>query len=264
MKITLLVDNKQAEPLQCEFGLSLLLEHSQDCWLFDTGADRALKHNLQILNIAPEKPRKIILSHGHYDHTGGLAQLPPAEIWCCKNITDNHFSFHSANDIHNIAMPDAAQKVLNASKLHIVEKFTSIAPGIRLTGPIPRSSSEDCGGKFFHDIQCTVPDTVDEEQALLTDSGALITGCCHAGIINTVQYCRSVCPKIPIRSITGGLHLRAASEKRLTETAEFLQRIRIEKLYLLHCTGDNAVAFLRRTLRDVEIYTPLPGESWEV
>ena len=84
--------------------------------------------------------------------------------------------------------------------------------------------------------------------ALLLASGILITGCCHAGIINTVEACRKVRPDIAIRTIIGGLHLRHANEDRLERTASYLASLELERLVLMHCTGENAVKCLRSRL----------------
>lgn len=262
MKITLSVDLQEHETLAGEFGLSFLLESAAGDFLFDTGADTALQKNLSRLGIPADKIKRVILSHGHYDHTGGLAYLLPEEIFCCSNITQSHYSYHGKDDIHNIAMPEAAQKILARAKVNYIDKFTEIAPGVYLTGSIPRNSGEDPGGKFFHDEACFIPDIVSEEQALLTADGVLITGCCHAGIINTMEYCQSIHPEIKIHSIVGGLHLRHASEQRLAATADYLRSSNVKELYLLHCTGANAIEFLQSALPDCKITSPQLGESW--
>ena len=111
-----------------------------------------------------------------------------------------------------------------------------------------RESGEDCGGHFFSDESCTTPNLIPEEQALLLASGLLITGCCHAGIINTVEACRKTCPDIAIRTIIGGLHLRHASGERLERTAAYLASLNLDRLVLMHCTGENAVEYLRSHL----------------
>ena len=260
MKITLLADQQPHDFLQGEFGLSLLLEHNQTTFLFDTGAGSALKNNLKLLNISEENVQKIILSHGHYDHTGGLAELNPEVIYCCENIAEPQYSFHSADDIHDISIPPAAQKILQQCSKVWIKDFTLIAPDIYLTGPIPRRSNEDCGGKFFRDPACTVPCTVPEEQALLTADGVLVSGCCHAGIINTVMHCQEAAGITP-HTVIGGLHLRHASPARLQETAGFIRKNNIRNLCLLHCTGGNAVDFLRNALPECTVYSPGLGES---
>ena len=145
-------------------------------------------------------------------------------------------------------MPHESQAALTKCRVHEIDAFTEIYPGILLTGPIPRESGEDCGGHFFSDEACTTPDSIPEEQALLLASGVLITGCCHAGIINTVEACRKTRPDIAIRTIVGGLHLRHASEERLERTAAYLASLNLDRLVLMHCTGENAVEYLRSHL----------------
>lgn len=264
MKITLLVDLQEHDTLAGEFGLSFLLETPGGDFLFDTGSAAALKNNLAVLNIPPEKVQKVILSHGHYDHTGGLAHLKVQEIFCCRNITQTHYSYHGPDDVHNIAMPEDAQQILKTTKVNYIENFTGIAPGVYLTGPIPRHSFEDCGGKFFHDTACTLPDTVSDEQSLLTDDGVLISGCCHAGIINTMEYCKKNRPDINIHTIVGGLHLRNASSERLQATADYLRKSNVKKLFILHCTGNNAIEYLKNALPECCITTPALGEYCSV
>lgn len=264
MKITLLVDKQESNcALQSEFGLAMYLESPiSGTWLFDTGAATALKNNVRILNIPPEKLKRVILSHGHYDHTGGLAELDVSEIYAPMGCAVSHYSYHAADDIHNIAMPPAARKVLYASKVHYNHAPIKLAADLYLTGSIPRNSFEDAGGRFFHDLQCSAADSVPEEQALLTADGVLITGCCHAGVINTLEHCRKVFPQIVIHTIVGGLHLRNASEERLHKTAEYLRQSQIKKLYIMHCTGENAITALREMLPDTLVYSPKLGESW--
>ena len=262
MKITLLVDKQDHSFLQSEFGLALLLEEDDRVFLFDTGAESALLNNGAKLNIPAEKFRKVILSHGHYDHTGGLALLTPEVIYCCKNVEQSHYSFHNVDDIHNISMPENARSVLDASPRINVENFTEFTPGWFLSGPIPRNSSEDCGGKFFHDHACTLPDTVDDEQALLTGGGVLISGCCHAGVINTMLYCRKCRPDIKINTVVGGLHLRNASAGRLQQTADFFRQSEVKKLVLMHCTGSNAISELQKLLPECQIITPKLGDTF--
>ena len=261
MKITLLVDQQEHETLQSEFGLALLLEDAAGNFLFDTGADTALINNLKALDIPPEKVQQIILSHGHYDHTGGLTYLTPEKIFCSKNVSQSHYSFHGKDDVHDITMPETAQQILQKTKKIYIEHFTAITDNIYLSGPIPRRSFEDCGGKFFHDKACTIPDTVSDEQALITTGGTLISGCCHAGIINTLEYCREVHPEIVIHTVIGGLHLRHAAAERLSATADYLRRSNIKTLILLHCTGQNAVEYLQKQLPECQVKTLRLGES---
>lgn len=263
MKITVVVGEEQKAPLVSEFGLSLLIENEGKSFLFDTGAGEALIPNLKTLGIAPEKYARVILSHGHYDHTGGLAALKPEEIWFSPGVEDEQFSRHADGTVHRITMSEKSREVARSSKATAVNLFDYIGYGIFLTGPIPRVSPENCGGDFYHDEKCTEKDNVPEELALLSSGGVLVTGCCHAGIINTLLFCHKILPELPIHTIVGGLHLRNADEIRLEQTANILRQFKIKDLYLMHCTGENAIAYLRNHLPECRIHTPGTGDSFE-
>ena len=262
MEITVVVDLQNGSGFTPEFGLSLLLRTASGDYLFDTGAGTALGPNLHELGSGTDSIRQVILSHGHYDHTGGLASLQPEKIWCCPGIRETHCSLHDDQTVHVISMPKKSKSVLQNSEVEWIKEFRQIAPDLFLTGPIPRHSGEDCGGCFFHDENCTIPDDIPEEQSILTPDGLLMTGCCHAGIINTIDHCRKHHPEIAVRAVVGGLHLRNADRSRLEQTAEYFRSIGIAELYLMHCTGDNAVDFLKNALPGCRIFQPRPGETF--
>lgn len=83
---------------------------------------------------------------------------------------------------------------------------------------------------------------------MLTEDGVLVTGCCHAGIMNTVQTFRRAVPHLAIRTIVGGLHLCHATDGEIAQTGGFLKRLNLKRLVLLHCTGEAAGAKLKEML----------------
>ena len=242
VQIQILVDNDMPQPFASEHGLSLAITCGKEKILFDTGAGSALMKNLQQHQIDPAVFTKIILSHGHFDHTGGLGEIlpltPDAELYYAPGITTKRFSRHPERPVKELSMPESSCKALELhEKKFEISRFTQIAEGIFLTGPIPRLSGEDCGGPFFLDQDGTDPDHIQDEMALVFSSGDLIQGCCHAGIINTVNYCKQCIPEIKIKTITGGLHLLHASPARQEQTAAFLRQLDLQNLTALHCTG---------------------------
>lgn len=259
LAVTVLVDNRAAPPLVAEHGLALLLEWRAESFLFDTGAGGALLPNLAQMRIAPESVSRVVLSHGHNDHTGGLCHLTPEEIWFAPGIAVSRCSRHPGQPVRELSLPETGRRVLRQARRHEVRDFTEIRPGLFLTGPIPRNSGEDCGGPFFLDPDGIQPDRIADEQALLSADGTLVQGCCHAGIINTLNYCRARKPEITVRTIIGGLHLRHAAPGRLAQTAAAIRRYGIETLVLLHCTGDDSARHLRQALPEVAILTPEAG-----
>jgi 7,8-dihydropterin-6-yl-methyl-4-(beta-D-ribofuranosyl)aminobenzene 5'-phosphate synthase len=258
-----LVDTLAETGYMPEFGLSLFLETNGRRILFDTGAGEALVPNAARMGIDLASVTDIILSHGHYDHTGGLTRLDPppqTPVYVGRDIVEPCWSLHDDGTKYRITMPPESQAVLSRCDVYEIKAFTEISPGMFLTGPIPRESGENCGGHFFSDEACTMPNLISDEQAFLLASGVLITGCCHAGIINTVEACRKVRPDIAIRTIVGGLHLRHASEERLERTASYLASLGLERLVLMHCTGENAAEYLRSRL-SCEVATLPAGRS---
>ncbi|MCQ2396835.1 MAG: MBL fold metallo-hydrolase [Lentisphaeria bacterium] len=263
VSITSLVDTRTTESCRSEFGLAIYMNVYGRRLLLDTGAGDALTPNAAALGVNLDSLDGIILSHGHYDHTGGLARLSPlCPIYAGAMVTAQCFSRHDDGFVHAISMPSDSQEVLSAAEMHEIDAFTEILPGVFLTGPIPRTSGEGCGGNFFSDAACTIPNTVPEEQAVLLKDGVLVTGCCHAGLINTLEACAKARPNIPIRTIVGGLHLLHADEARLDKTAKYLASLDIEQIILMHCTGDAAADFLKGHLR-CKVSWAMAGETIE-
>ena len=263
--ITVIVENQGEAPLLAEHGLSLMVEYCRKTipgrLLFDTGNGAAFAPNCKHLGIAGEKINHIALSHGHRDHTGAVdACMPGANLYCVPGIDRERYSRHPERPVRPLTMPENCQMVLKNMTVHWIRNCTEVLPGMYLTGPIPRVSGEDTGGPFFSDPEGRVADEIEDEQALLLDCGILIQGCSHAGIINTLTYCRQCCPDIPIHTVIGGLHLLHAGPQRLQQTADALKQWNIKNLYLMHCTGEDAVSFLKQALPDCRIETPHTGD----
>ncbi|MGV8123732.1 MAG: MBL fold metallo-hydrolase [Candidatus Xenobiia bacterium LiM19] len=266
MKILILAEDTAPDDgiMECEHGFSAFVEFRGKSVLFDTGQSGMFTRNAEKQGLDLAKTDFVVISHGHYDHTGGLPCL-------LNGCNTGHMTF--------VANPGIFEKKLHGSREYIgcpigrreVEAafgkciFTTEAvefsPGIVFLGEVPRIY-EDPGTCADH-IQDgkTVPDPVKDDSALVfrTDKGVvLLTGCSHSGILNLARkagkYGR-------IYSVTGGFHLTGADEKRINAVISGLSSMGISELRPGHCTGEHAVERMKEELGAKRITT---GESIEL
>jgi 7,8-dihydropterin-6-yl-methyl-4-(beta-D-ribofuranosyl)aminobenzene 5'-phosphate synthase len=144
-----------------------------------------------------------------------------------------------------------ALESLPQQRLHWTTRAIEIAPGIGLTGPIPRlTDHEDVGGPFFIDAEGKHPDPIHDDMALWirTKLGLVVVlGCGHAGVINTLAHALHVSGATRIHAVLGGFHLREASESRMDHTLSVLGKYAPDVIIPCHCTGDRPIEALKST-----------------
>lgn len=268
VRLTILVDNVAQNGCLGEHGFALWLDVGDHRILLDTGQGSALAANMQALGLEPGQLDDLVLSHGHYDHTGSapwlLSHASGCRVWCHPGAVDPRYSIRDG-EVRDISMPAVSRRALgslSASRLRWSAKPVILAPGVGLTGAIPRRTDfEDPGGPFFLDPHGRRPDPVEDDQALWidTDRGVVVcVGCCHAGLINTLSYVGELSGGRSILAVVGGLHLGAAGPDRLERTVSLLRDFNPEMLLACHCTGEEAVSRLRSGL-DCQVLTGYAG-----
>lgn len=268
VRLTILVDNVAQNGCLGEHGFAMCIELGDRRILMDTGQGSALAANIQVLGLESVPFDDLVLSHGHYDHTGAvpwvLSHASGSQLWCHPGVVEPRYSIRNG-EVRNISMPPASRRVLGnlpASRLRWSTGPVFLAPGVGLTGAIPRRTDfEDPGGSFFLDPHGHRPDPVEDDQALWieTDRGLVVcVGCCHAGLINTLSYVRDLSGGRSILAVVGGLHLGAAGPDRLERTVSLLRDFNPEMLLACHCTGEEAVSRLRSGL-DCQVLTGYAG-----
>ncbi len=252
LTITQLVENAAGAPgLLAEHGAAFFIEADGRYLLLDTGQGMVLRHNAERLGLPIDRVEMIVLSHGHYDHTGGLSAALELTGHADLYLHPDALSAKYNRDGRFIGAPRADLTDLESRvrRLLISRTPTTLAPGILLTGEIPRVHPlEDTGGPFYSDARSTVLDCIPDDQALAIDTpGGLVVvlGCGHAGVVNTLEYVQTLTHGRAIRAVLGGMHLLRANAARLQFTLDAFQRLGIAYLAPNHCTGLAAICAVR-------------------
>ena len=254
LRITVLTENTAGQAgVLAEHGLSIWLEADSRRVLFDTGQGLALLANARALGIDLAETTEVVLSHGHYDHVGGLpralGQLSRARVFVHPAALGKRYG-RGGPDQPVRELGGSLQSVDELRPLVADVQLTSgpteVAPGVHATGPVPRQTNfEDAGGTFFCDEACTQPDDVPDDQSLYVETprGVVVcTGCAHAGLVNTLDYVAQLTGQAQIYAVFGGAHLTRASDERIERTMQALDRYGVQLLGPAHCTGLRAVS----------------------
>jgi len=258
---TLVEDTASDHGLSSEHGLSFWIEYGDRRILFDTGQTSMLLKNARSLGIDLSKTDAIVLSHGHYDHTGGLVAVlaiaPRATVYVHPAALRPKFG-RKNGQTRDIGMSDSTKKLVHAhaqdKRVVWTENSREVVPGLCVTGQIPRNTDfEDVGGAFYVDEHCQQADMLPDDQAVFlhTPRGlVVILGCSHAGVVNTLDYIVKLTEDKPIDSVMGGMHLLSASQDRVEKTANAFRRYNVQNIGLAHCTGANATRQIQRAFPD--------------
>lgn len=251
LRITTLSENTASarRRLLAEWGLSILVEADGLKILLDAGQSISTVHNAAVLGIDLSQIDKIVLSHGHYDHTGGLWEvlsimrkeievIAHPEVWASKygyNSNERRYSYigipFQREDLESLGAsfrltPEPVwfnENIVTSGEIPMVTDYEKIDPNLYIKE-----------GEEFR------PDPLGDDQALFikTEQGLVVLlGCSHRGIINTLRHAQELTGVESIYMVVGGTHLIRASEVQLELTIAELRALGVQRLGVSHCTG---------------------------
>ena len=258
MKITILTENRaRKRDILGEHGLSLLIETGNQRILFDGGQTDVLLHNSIAMGIDLRGLDAIVMSHGHYDHTGGILAVcglnPRTPLYLGEGAFVKRYNAPEGSaEGKPISIPWNLSDLPDSTPVVICKDRFQLAEDVVISGPIHRISDELPPHSFLKETEVGVlqPDHIDDELflALRNPSGiSVVTGCSHSGIVNIIRQGLGIWKGLPLAHVVGGLHLEKASDSQLELTLNCFSENAQAKIVPLHCTGADAVCRIKET-----------------
>jgi len=265
-KLTVLCENTVGKPVQAigEHGFACLVDTAAGRFLFDTGQGLGLQYNADLLKIDLQALDGIILSHGHFDHGGGLLtaleRCGETTVYAHPEIFSSRYWVGRYERRANGLPFSRAQAEAAGARFDFSRDFRALADGLWLSGEVPASDPTR-----FTDpaLQCETPagvfsrDLLADDQSLLIDTprgSVLLTGCAHAGLPDIVAHLQRQTGCRQLHAVIGGLHLAPADDDHFAAVVDTLRKVKVQRIGVAHCTGLRRAAELQALFPDAVFF----------
>ncbi len=264
MEVVCLIENqKEDSRLETEHGLSLFIDTGEKKILFDTGATGKLVENARLMDVALEEVDLIIISHGHYDHGGGMESFfkvnHDAQVYMCHGADKKHLRV-DADSSKYIGLDEEVLEE-NSHRIHFIDGSFQLEKNLHILTSIKQTHTLPAGNQLLFEVSDSnlVQDKFSHELVMVLEkeNGVVVfTGCSHNGILNILDTVVEHFPNTPILAVFGGLHIMIPPDDLVVDTVQLeliatnLFHYPIGKIYTGHCTGIKGYQFLKRILDD--------------
>ena len=277
VRITILSENMVGRQVGAgEHGFSAFIETEGGNYLFDTGGGRTVVENSLALNKDLKSEKKIFLSHGHNDHTGGLPQVlnltGPVDVHVHPDVFTDRMAIRKEEGRESRRFAGMIYKrsylEFLGARFILNPDFHEVEKGMFLTGEVPRKTLfEKNDPKLFREVDGKIiPDALPDDQSLILDTGkglVLVFGCAHSGMINIINHVTQRMKKDHFLGILGGTHLDFLTPEQLEESIRSLKQMKVDRIGVSHCTGFRGASRLQQEFGDRFFYGYV-GSGFEV
>jgi len=234
MTISVLSDNHPGAHTPAEHGLSYLIEYDGKRLLFDTGQSDMFLKNAEAISISLTNIDMVILSHGHFDHGNGLGYLSGSSMICHPGCFVKRYR---KSDHTYIGLKNSKEELSLLFDLITSAEPSKISEKIFFLGEIPRVTDFESQTTSFV-FEDGSPDYVKDDSGiviLLPEGLFVVTGCGHAGIVNTLEHARKITGINTLYGIMGGFHLKEINNQT-KETIRYIKENKLKHVLPSHCT----------------------------
>lgn len=278
MKFQFLLDNK-TENSKCmaEWGLSVLIETGGKKILLDAGLTDLYKANAEALGVDLTDVDALVISHGHFDHTGGVPSFvelnEKAAVYLHRDAlyeTYGETDGEVEKEACSIRWSDAELEKI-WPRIQFTSGVVKLYDNVSLIGDIPDLEGYPATEQFWRCVEQEdgssqlIPDTMSHEQVIVVEEQAglyVFSGCSHRGVVPTLRHVQNLMPGKRIAGLIAGMHLYPASSEMRRKIVEEIAQLDMDVVFPVHCTGMDAILQMKALMGD-KCIVACAGDKYE-